>query len=96
MRNKKAQIELALMKGIVLALVVIGSLYIIEKITGTTDDGEKIVCEWSCEDASWSECVNGMQYRDIGVCNSQQNCRCVPSDDDCFRSDAKPPVKRAC
>jgi len=86
--NKKAQMEIAIIKGILLALLVVSGFYAIEKISGNTNSGDPIVCEWNCEGASWSICNNGKQFRDIS--------KCVPNDERCLRSNAKPINNRDC
>jgi len=96
MQNKKAQLEFAIMKGLLLALVVLGGFYIYEKISGLTDKGEPIVCEWNCENVRWSNCVDGYQYREVGKCTCQDDCKCIPNDSRCFNSNAKPSTQKNC
>lgn len=96
MKNKKAQLEYAIMKGLALALVVMAGFYVYEKISGLTHNNEPISCEWRCKGVVWSECINGYQYRDVGVCSCDDDCKCIPDDVRCFQSNAKPKTIRAC
>ncbi|MCX6707475.1 MAG: hypothetical protein NT001_05040 [Candidatus Woesearchaeota archaeon] len=94
--NKKSQVELAIIKGLAIAFVIITGFYIYERISGQTNEGQKIDCEWSCENIKWSECTSGFQYRDIGICSYAGDCKCVPNDVGCFQSNAKPITKKSC
>ncbi|MEK6900563.1 MAG: hypothetical protein AABX05_05545 [Nanoarchaeota archaeon] len=82
MNGKRGQIELAIVKGLALALVVIGGFLIYETIIAKTPEGLDIECKWDCTDADWSECFNGYSYRDINLC--------VPNNLVCLDSQPKP------
>jgi len=86
--NKKGQLELALMKGIILSLAILSAFFIYEVVNGETLEGDEIECKWDCSNVGWSNCIEGSMYRDIS--------KCIPDKDDCYSSDAKPIEKIIC
>ncbi len=96
MAGKKGQIELAVIKGLALAFVIVMGFFAYDKIKGETNDGEPIECQWKCENVGWSPCIEGFSYSNVGSCNSIEDCKCIPNDPDCFNSNAKPEKVKAC
>lgn len=88
MKKKKAQFELAIIKGLVLALVVIGGFLIYETMQATTPKGDIIKCKWDCSNAEWSPCIDGYSYRNIDLC--------IPNNPECLNSEPKPTNKAYC
>lgn len=88
MTGRKAQVEFAIIKGLAIALVVVGGLLIYETITAKTSEGITISCRWDCSEAKWSECANGYAYRDVSLC--------IPKDDRCLNSQPLPSSKAQC
>jgi len=88
MKNKKAQIDLAIIKGLALALAVIGGFLIYEIIQATTTEGKIINCKWDCSNAKWGACIDGYSYRDINLC--------IPKSIGCLNTEPKPPNIMAC
>jgi len=88
MKQKKGQIELAVIKGLAFALGVIGFFLIYEVVTATTPDGTIVECKWDCSDAIWSSCVEGYSYRDIN--------KCIPTEQQCWQTEPKPSSKIQC
>ena len=88
MLNKKGQIEIAIMKGIAIALIILGGVLIYETITATTPEGIIIKCNWDCSNAKWTNCINGIMYRDTSLC--------VPKDTRCQNSNPLTPSTKLC
>ncbi|MBI4439568.1 hypothetical protein HY638_01190 [Candidatus Woesearchaeota archaeon] len=88
MKGKNAQVELAIIKGLALALGIVGAFLVYEVITAQTPDGDSIKCEWDCSKAQWSVCAGGYSYRDVNFC--------VSNDNRCLNSEPKPPTKTKC
>jgi len=87
-RQKNAQMELAIIKGLALALVVIGGFFIYETIITKSPSGNIIECKWDCSNAKWSPCVKDLSYRNIS--------KCVPITKECLESIPKPPDITTC
>jgi len=85
---KKAQMEIALLKGLFMALLVVGGFFIYEKIQATTPSGDSIECKWDCSIAEWSPCVEGYKYRDISLCTVGES--------NCWESEPKPNATIKC
>lgn len=88
MKQKKGQIELAVIKGLAIALAIVGALLAYEFISAKTPDGQAIECKWDCSNAPKSNCIDGFFYRAIG--------ECVPNDNRCWESNPKPESKIPC
>ena len=86
--NKKAQMELAIIKGLIIALAVVGGFLIYETIIATTPSGTTLECKWDCSNAKWGTCLEGYSYRDVNLC--------IPADPRCINSEPKPPNKIKC
>lgn len=86
--NKKAQMELAIIKGLALALAVVGGFLIYETIEATTSSGQEIECKWDCSEVEWSPCTDGFMYRDITECKVDKKT--------CWESNPKPISKTKC
>lgn len=82
MIQKTAQIELAVIKGLAIALAILGVFAVYESISAKTTDGINIECRWDCSNAQQSNCVDGHVYRDISGC--------VPNNVKCWESEPKP------
>jgi|TARA_B100001971_G_C18057636_1_gene466184 hypothetical protein len=88
MKQKRAQIELIVLKGFAIALLLVGSFLVAETIFAKTPSGDSIKCSWDCSDAIWSDCVNSYSYRDINLCE--------PNKKVCWTSNPKPSSKIQC
>ena len=86
--NKKGQMEIAIIKGLILALAVVGGFLIYETIQAKTFSGQQIECKWDCSKVSWSNCIDGYSYRDLTLCKVN-NPRC-------FESQPRPNSKANC
>lgn len=82
MFEKKAQIELAIIKGLVISLFIIGGFILYESVEAKMPNGDSIICNWNCQDATWGDCIDGLSYRDVSLC--------LPSDGKCFDSEPLP------
>tara|TARA_Y100000310_G_C20294919_1_gene628902 strand:- start:244 stop:513 length:270 start_codon:yes stop_codon:yes gene_type:complete len=88
MENKKAQVELAVIKGIAIALAIVSGFLIYETIQAVTPEGTFIKCNWDCSKAEWSPCIQGYSYRDVNLCEVN-NIKCL-------ESEPKPPNEMFC
>ena len=78
----KGQIELAFIKGLALALAVVGGFLIYETITATTPSGNTLECKWDCSNVEWTPCIEGYMKMDIN--------QCKVNDPTCYESEPKP------
>jgi len=85
---KRGQMELAIVKGLIIALAVIGGFFIYETIQATTPDGNNIECKWDCSNAVWGTCINGYSIRDTSFCTIDNEA--------CRVSEPKPDTKKKC
>jgi len=74
--------ELAIIKGLAIALAVVGGFLIYETIIATTPSGNKIECKWDCSDVEWTSCIDGYMSMDI--------YQCKVNNPNCYESEPKP------
>ena len=88
MKNKKAQMDYAILKGIALAIVVLSGFLFYETTQLITPEGDIIKCKWDCSRTEWGACDNGYSYRNVDLC--------IPKPIECLDSGQKPPNIKIC
>ena len=80
--------ELAIIKGLIIALALVGSFFIYETIQAKTPSGQNIECNWDCSNANWSECTEGYVFRNTSLC--------TVDNEKCLVSEPRPSDKKLC